>query len=481
MIQYRAVRILIVAILLSTSFYAFQFFAIGTYGVKASDVLLGAFYCWLAWRITTRGLPLSPLLHPVSLFLFLPLFAVGLSVINPILEFGHGVQFLKSFSHFLFYYGFFLFVILLHPQMSIASFLIRVFTVWGFVVSLYGIYQIPARVFDLPLGWLPVTNVSVFASRTPDPYKLMEVSSQLSLRYSQFFRSTSLFSEPSVLGRMAATTLIFVLVPYVQREKPFLPRNLSIAAGIAMILAIFASLSLTGVGGVLVLLVTLVLLEGIRRSKVLFGYIAIIGVLIVGTAKLLTPIVQIDILDLYVQRITRILNLGTTPFMGHISGESTSTRLKGITVSLHVWEDYPVTGVGAGHFYLAEAAQRAGYVFSSTMYTALLSETGIVGFALFLAFLLGLLFLALQMYYQRIHFRDAEVRRLAGVLPYLVVLYLFFKLSSTVYISLWLDLIFAFRILAEVMYAAKIAPVADVIVRVPPLRLLVPHRLVRLR
>jgi len=179
--------------------------------------------------------------------------------------------------------------------------------------------------------------------------------------------------------------------------------------------------------------------------------------------------VQIDILDLYFQRISRILKIGTTPFTEHIRGESTSTRLKGIQVSLEVWEEYPVVGIGAGHFYLSQAAQREGFVFSSTMYTALLSETGIVGFTLFMVFLSGLFFAALQWYYYRRQLQDAELRRLAGVLPYLVLLYLFFKLSSTVYVSLWVDLIFAFRILMEIIGRSAAVPPVPLLLRIPPL------------
>ncbi len=468
--RFEKLRVFFVLILLSTSFYSFQFFAIGTYGVKLSDILLIAFYGWLAWRVATRGITLSPLLHPITLLLFFPLLAVAFSVVTPIVSLGQGTQFLKTFSHFLFYYGFFLCVVLLDPRASFATFFIRIFLIWGFLVSLYGVYQLPARVFDLPLGWLPVTNVSVFASRTPDPYKLTKTASQLSLQYSQFFRSTSLFSEPSVLGRMAATMLLFVLVPYIQKEKPFLPKGWSIAIGITLVLAIFASLSLTGVGGVIVLLVSIVLLEGLRRSRVLFGYLVAMVLVIVIAAKILTPIVQIDILDLYFQRISRILKIGTTPFTEHISGESTSTRLKGMQVSLEVWEEYPVVGIGAGHFYLSETAQREGFVFSSTMYTALLSETGVVGFTLFMAFLLGLFFAALQLYYHRKQWQDAELRRLAGVLPYLVILYLFFKLSSTVYVSLWVDLIFAFRMVMELVGRTGSVLSAPLLLRIPSLK-----------
>lgn len=460
---------LLAAIFLSPYFYIFQIANIGTYGIQLVDVLLLLFYGILCFKIFTSGVQFFLLRHPLSVVFCLPFLVVSLSFITPIYIWGKGDQFFKTYFHFLYYYVFFLLIVFWDQRQSFTSSLIRIWLIIGILIGLYGLYQIPARAMGWPLAWIPVTNISVFASRTPDVSRLQEISEQLSLQFSNFFRVTSIFSEPSVLGRLCATLLVFLLIPFVQKERPFLPPFWSGIAIIIFILAIMGSFSLTGVGALFILILAIFLFEGWKKAKSFFLYLLLFACVVLIAAKIMTPIVHIDILDLYKERIARILGWGTNPYVSHISGESVSTRLHGIIVSFDVWSSYPLFGVGAGHFYLADAAQKDGVIFSSTLYTAVLAETGTIGLFLFLIFFFTIFILSIQLYTDRHLIQNDQLRRLAGVVPYHMILYLFFNLSSTAYVSFWIDLIIICRILVEVLhkeYCVQAIPVAVTIPRI---------------
>lgn len=87
---------------------------------------------------------------------------------------------------------------------------IRFMLVISIAINVFGIYQIFARAFDLPLAWIPINNVSISIRN----YHSMDNMTQLSLRFENFFRATSIFSEPSFYAQFNTLVLTFLLIPF---------------------------------------------------------------------------------------------------------------------------------------------------------------------------------------------------------------------------------------------------------------------------
>lgn len=427
---------LYVILFLSQMLYGFQLFSVSTYGFTVNDAVLCLFYLVIAKRLLWDGKPLSfPLSVPFFALIGL-LVPVALSGFTPLWE-GQGVvQFWKTTAHFLF--GWFFAVIAMgldEPPKRVAAVMRGFVIALGFIAA-YGIYQVVARALDLPFAWLELNNVGLSLRKAVDS----EVASQqLALKFSDFYRATSIFSEPSVLAGFTTNALVFLGIPYLQGSAMFLhSRVANWLLFIVYIGALFLTFSLTGLTGVtLVCALVFILERGKRIWKILYGLVIIVLCLSVIDIAV-APITKISILELFGKRLTGIVEHAINPYGEHTAGESFVSRSEAILIAADIWEDYPVLGTGLGRFSQAPAARKANILFSTSTYSSVLAEMGPLGFLLLVVFMASVAISTLYWYKRRDRL-SPELRVVAGVIPYFYMLLVFLQFTGNafVYSSLW--------------------------------------------
>ncbi|MBE2189634.1 MAG: hypothetical protein IAE98_09215, partial [Candidatus Kapabacteria bacterium] len=194
------INFLIILYSITYFFDIFQLFAIGSTGITINDFLtffiVVAFLVRAVWYGEEFKIPKNPIL----IFFLLFCFSTFISGVGPLLR-GNPVeitQFFKTTAHFhqtiLFAYVLFF----IRIDSAIIWKFVRIWLVLSLSINIFGAYQIVARFFDLPFAWLDVSNMSMFArgllGSDEDSYV------QLSLQFGNFFRATSIFSEPSALA-----------------------------------------------------------------------------------------------------------------------------------------------------------------------------------------------------------------------------------------------------------------------------------------
>ncbi len=405
-------------ILIAWTLVSFQFFSIGNFGVTSIDLVLGCFYLYVLKRLLWDGITLRFTLHLPMMCLLAVLPAVLLSGLTPIIEGVGFIQFSKTFLHFLFVWIFAVLVAGLDDLPEVFARAIRAFMVWGLIVALFGIYQVFARAFDLPLAWVEVTNVSIYYAREGEIQD--QVTDQLALQFENFYRATSIFSEPSILAAYMSLVLMFLSVPFLQGKPMFFrSKIMNWAILLACGACIFLTFSMTGFASLAVLLLTVLLIEkGKSRLRVLYGMLAM-GLVIFAVDSVIKPVTKVSVIDLFAKRIGGILGTGLTPYSEGISGESLKSRQLTLRTGIEVWQEYPINGIGVGRFSQSASARRADISFSDSTFFSALAETGIVGFLCVFGLFVSLYLLALFWMKHR-HFCSIASQRFLGVMPYLL-------------------------------------------------------------
>jgi hypothetical protein len=217
---------------------------------------------------------------------------------------------------------------------------------------------------------------------------------QVANAYAPYFRVTSLFRDPSLYGRQVVLGLVILVVLLWRRRIPTVPALLLIALLWAGLLFSYSQSSFAALF-VAVLAVSVAAAD--RRSKriVAAGAAAIVLAGAVATAA---------------------------TAVHHSSRSVTSDRSRRITLTAHVWEHHPAVGVGLGgqptaSQALADRRNALPRFVSHTTPLTILAELGIVGFAIYVLFVVGTARLLLAVYR-----RDAGLGLvLAGVLLALFV------------------------------------------------------------
>lgn len=457
---------LYVILFLSQMLYGFQLFSVSTYGFTLNDAVLCLFYLLIAKRLLWDG---KPLRFPISV----PFFAlIGLLVpvvisgITPLLE-GQGVgQFWKSTAHFVFGWLFAVIAMGLDEPPKRVAAIMRGFVIAVGFVAAYGIYQVIARALDLPFGWLELNNVGLSLRKAVEGE---EASQQLALKFSDFYRATSIFSEPSVLAGFTTNALVFLGIPYLQGNALFLrSRVANWLLFVVYIGALFLTFSLTGLTGVSLMCILVFVLERGRRVwKILYG-IVIIALCLSVLDIIVAPITKISVLELFGKRLTGIVEHAMNPYGEHTAGESFVSRSEGILIAADIWEEYPVIGTGLGRFSQASAARKANILFSTSTYSSVLAETGPAGFLLLMVFIASIAVSTLH-WYKRRALLSPELRVVVGVIPYFYILLVFLQFTGNafIYASLWQMLALSFFVVNRARSEQGLSFVELYMVRTP--------------
>lgn len=431
---------------LTSMLMAFQFFNIGTFGIVSIEAWMLLLYAWLPVELIWRGRPLRVPLTP-EMGASVAVWAIVLiSCLSPILDADavRGMQSLKTFTHFTFIWLFFNVLVCLEPQARDWREGMRWYAGVALIVCTYGAYQLAARAFDLPLAWLEITNVS-FKNKLDQSTEV----GQLALQFANFFRATSIFSEPSGLASYAALVLVFVLVPLVRKVPGVLrTRWMNITVTVLCIVALVTAFSLTGVMLVGVTLVVLAILHREMLSRRLLGITGIVAGVVVLTDLVVAAYFDVSILQLFAMRIDSIISGKAASLeAGSLVGESLTQRTGDYMASYMVWTESPIMGVGPGNFAHSDFGKNYSSPFPSTLYGSLFAEQGPVGLLLILFFfgtMLATSWVLLRRWQQRSDLATAhpDVDTVTSVLPFVATLVMFVSINGNlfVYALFWLQI-----------------------------------------
>ncbi len=409
----------ITLVLMFIVFFAgsFQVFAAGTYGVTYLDVFTLMFYIIFftkaVWHNFEFKIPKSVIWTSLSFFL-LTIFISGVSIFlrqeSTLL-----MQYLKTTAHLAFIMLLILISLAYPIKLEIINRIIKMWLGLSIFINIFGVYQIFARAFDLPLAWLNYNNIGMTLRGTIGE----ESISQLSLKFGNFYRATSIFSEPSALATFNCYIIILITAPYFQGVKNFIKsRKINILIFVCATIGSLMTFSLTALFGLVVYLFAVMLLES-RKTKVLLTTILIstmVFLTIVDT--IMYSYTETSVISLFEKRITSIINWNSK-FKETTDGESFGTRMESAENSITIWKEYPIFGIGFG---LTQYNRKVDMNFADYSIMAALVELGFVGalsFALFFASLVYTSYKALK-YAKNIHKDDDLRKRLYGIVFYLL-------------------------------------------------------------
>lgn len=421
----------------------FQVFAIGTYGVTSLDVFTLLFYCLFffkaIWHNTEFKIPAGLLTGAFALF-SVSLFtsAIPLYASLPAAEIA---QYFKTLSHLLFMMLFAGLCLSYEFKTSLVDKVLKTWLILSIIINIFGIYQIFARAFDLPLAWLDYNNISMSRRGTADEQESIK---QLSLQYGNFFRATSIFSEPSALATFNIYILILIVIPYIQKTKMFFKSNLlNILIFIFAVAGLFLAFSLTGVLGLILILGGVFVLESIKIKRRILTIAAVMFALLIPADLLIEQFTDTSVLQLFTKRITGIVNMNNKMAEG-TEGESFGSRLLTVNKSIQVWEQSPLFGTGLG---LTQFNKEVDMDYPDFSIMNALCELGIVG-----ALGFGFMFVALLIigwkannYIKKNPAIDDSLKRHFGLIFYLTLVQVeinFFTGNNLVVPNLWVPIFF---------------------------------------
>jgi O-antigen ligase len=274
-------------------------------------------------------------------------------------------QYIKTYLHLLFLSSFTVALAFFPVDNKTVFRIIKIWLIISIFVNIFGIYQLFARAFDLPFGWIELTNASLTHSET-------ETYQQLSLKFKNFYRATSIFSEPSALAGYNLIIIGFLMFPMFEVEsfKIFKSKKFINFIFILSAIALFVTFSLTGLLGLAVLFMGYFVFSKKISIKKLFRILLIVALSIVAVDALIEIFFDTSVLGLFYTRIASILGITNKS----IVGESFGTRSDNFFYSLRTWISSPLIGVGLG-----QTKYFSKVLYSDYAILHALMETGIFG------------------------------------------------------------------------------------------------------
>lgn len=426
--------------------FGFSLFYLSNYGVTLLD--LNIWVCFALLFISVL------FLHPSIKFglnlpnLFLIFFNISVFVSFVIVFLtnsgSNNLQLIKSTTHYFYVFSFvlILFSPLLEPR-TFSSKIIPTLIIILTIFNIYGIYQLFARIYGLPFGWLEYTNKGIFSRM-----ELYSSVQQSIMSYGFFIRATSIFTEPSVLAGFNIYLLIFLIIPWIQLRKSFLNSNIltSIIVGTSVI-TLFFTYSMTGTLGFMMILLLVMFLEKFSSyRKILIIAFIIIFFLFFGN-WLSKEFFHTDLFELFSFRFKSLITIGKE----EIGGESLSGRLNNLLQSFYVFTEHPFWGVGMG---LVGFHPKFNYLFSDSTLFSILAESGFFAGFFFIALLCSMFYYSIKLYKKVRAINNANLnvdeKKLIGIVPYIVLFEIFrtfFTLNYLSYFSFWMNISFALFVL----------------------------------
>ncbi|MCL5961625.1 MAG: O-antigen ligase family protein [Chloroflexi bacterium] len=321
----------------SLPFYGFSFFNLDERGLARPDWLIGgAIIILFGLTLATHRYQLrrSPVSKFVALFAYMGL----LSAVN-LFDSSNSqlTDFFTLAAQLLLVTTLFLVVCSLPLREEELRVIVRMWILTALATSMYAMYQVFARPFNLPLAYLELTNPTIAQGG---------MTARTILGYTQV---SSVFREPSYFASFLAGPLVLLGTTLIVRNSGGLPFRTRWLNWVALA-TIAAALLLSGAQGALISLsLTLMVMWAsglVRRSKV-FGLLLLIAVLLATAVGLLSAL-GIDFFGASLYRLqglaASIADPANTPQV-----TSFANRYDRTVAALSVWAAHPVLGVGLGN------------------------------------------------------------------------------------------------------------------------------------
>ena len=274
----------------------------------------------------------------------------------------------------------FLFVAIRLTTFEITS-IIKNFVYTSIPIHIFGIYQLFARAFDLPFAFIEYNNI-LFTLE--DQYGVGDGVSQLSLRFENFYRATSIFSEPSALATYSCLILSFLLVPYFSRTKLFIKNKFVFLSAVYLALAnLLLAFSNTGLLTFFLMLMILIFIDKKIKFKTIVYVILSSALFFIVVDYIVSIYTGISVLGLFTERLEGIFYYVSGNKNKMIEGESFETRANNFIWMINIWTKYPFSGIGMG---LVKLNGMYPTKFADFFVAGALAETGIQGVIVFTLF-----------------------------------------------------------------------------------------------
>ncbi|MDC1069074.1 O-antigen ligase family protein, partial [Candidatus Kapabacteria bacterium] len=318
-------------------------------------------------------------------------------------------------------------------------------------VNLFAFYQLVARVYDLPFSWIVLNSNNLHERVTEsDGYE------QFALKYENFYRGTSIFSEPSALASFNLMMLSFLL-PQLDSNSKFLKSFKYIVFLVLLsVLTLFITFSLTALVGLAFLFVTTFFL-GSRKFRITFFKVIGVGTALLLIADFFTAdFVGISVFELFADRVLGIIEAIVKGQGSGISGESFFLRVSTLFSGFDIFLDNHFFGVGLGLY----GYNNSLYMFPDSGLPQIIAETGLFGTIFFYLIIFTTVYLNLHLIKvnSKKHFLDnSEILLLKIGITTLAYLFFIVSFTGNIFISsgLWLPIFIPFAILYNTYFKYK--------------------------
>jgi hypothetical protein len=425
-------------ILLFIAYYTtqYQLFSISTYGFSGVDLFLLIIYILFLKEALLDNKEFKIKWKPHLTFFFIIIIASILSGFYPVISGNANFtgQYFKSCIHFIFLLFFPAMMSFYPVKMITWTRIVQIWLIIGIIINVFGVYQIFARAYDLPLAWIDYTNISI-VSRDAEA---IETYRQLALKFEDFYRATSIFSEPSALATFNLYLIVFIAAPYAQMKRMFFSsRIMNIILIVTTILGLFFTFSLTGLLGAFVIISLIIIIELNKRVIKIMSYVGAAFLIIILADVIVEPYINISVRDLFSDRISGIYGYSSGK-SETIEGESFFGRASNASVSVSITQISPLTGVGIGNF--GNTTQNKAVGFSEFSFLSAFAETGFLGGVSYCLYFLFLFFTTGRYLYRKKDYLilDSNESRLAGITFYLMIIQIIINfVTGNNFISFW--------------------------------------------
>jgi O-antigen ligase len=470
-------NILIIILFIVYFTQSFQLFAVGTYGFTYIDLFIIIFYLSFLKKVFYDGAKLKFSFNYTFLFVALFLLLGLLSGLMPLLSMDqiYISQFLKTYIHLIFIALFTLICYTYQITPEVWEKVIKMWIIISIVINLYAVYQLFARMFDLPFAWIELSNVSLAVRGTLD----QEVAtSQLALRFKDFYRATSIFSEPSTLAANNLIMLSFLITPYFQNKAPYIKSHFfNIIAVILCIMALFLTFALTAVLGLALIFAVILIMFRSKRLKMILVYVFLGTALIFVADHIVKTYTKISVYGLFEKRISSLLQTDKRKSEGMV-GDSFGARAETAEMSIILMERNPLTGIGLGQ---TQYDTRFSYTYIDFSSFTVLAEMGVPALILFIGIFIGVyyhLYRLLRDKKYRKYLSDSDERMIGTMMVMFVVIFQtnFISANNLVTYNLWFFLAMALSLISN-MYIKSGERVYEISLVKTPLKNFINQRL----
>lgn len=316
-------------------FFGFSLYNVGERGLGRPDWIVGAAIVVVggSWALVRGvGLRRSPAYVFVALFALTGLLS-GIGLWNASTD--QVIDFLTKAGQLVLVTAVFFAMSLLPLVQRELGGILRAWLLIACLVALYGLYQLVARPFDLPFGYLGMTNPSIAQAQT----------GRTLVGYMQF---SSVFSEPSYLASFLSGPFILAAVlAFSRANQPPAARSSYINWLVVAILGLTILLA-GSQGSYASLLMTLAFafVFGILNRWAVLRLLALAGLLFLVTGLALHAL-GIGFLEATVQRFVGLMMNIQDP-ANTAAVTSFANRYARTVAALQIWAEHPVLGVGLG-------------------------------------------------------------------------------------------------------------------------------------